>query len=49
MGSFDQMYSKKKKRTTGKTKQQQKTNQNDKQCPMNEAGELRKLYGSGSV
>lgn len=47
MGSFDQMYSKKK--NTGKTKQQQKRNQKNQQCPMNEAGELRKLYGSGSV
>lgn len=48
-GKFWPNVFKKKKRTTGKTKQQQKTNQNDKQCPMNEAGELRKLYGSGSV
>lgn len=38
-----------KKKNTGKTKQQQKRNQKNQQCPMNEAGELRKLYGSGSV
>lgn len=46
------MYSKKQpqeKKQTKTTNKNKPTNQNKKQCPMNEAGELRKLFGSGSV